>query len=103
MNTATIAINATGAGLTSFAMPFDCHVLFVAADATQTNGCCVSLSGISKPSSGFVGAERTVLGVLTSATLPLQELRHKVQRGQLLFLDVKVAATFNIVCELDDE
>ena len=83
----------SGTGLQSFSFPFNARILGVTNVATQAGGAMVSVNGSQNPSSGVLGGERGILGILTAAG-SLISCDFPINRNQAVYIDVKSAGTF---------
>lgn len=92
-----VTYTASGAGLASFTFPTSGFIKTLFSSATQTSAAVVSVSGQTAPSSGILGADRTIIGFFGQNSMTVVGLNFQIDAGQTVYIDVKVASTFGFV------
>ena len=82
----------------SFASPVSGKIVGVWTSANQAGTAMVSFTGVQTPSSGVTGTDGALIApiAVTGVVFPANAV---VDTGQLIFIDVKAAATFGFLIQ----
>jgi hypothetical protein len=98
---ACVAATFSGTGMQSFSVPFTGRIVGVAVTANQATPAACSINQLALPSSGVSGGDRALLCVFANAATPIPIIDFPVNALQLVFIDVKTAATFQFFVKVN--